>query len=109
MIVMVNNKTLDHLLEVEASAAAIVEDAQKEADRRIHENNEKNRLAFDERYKSEIKKHLSLLNEEIEKVKTQYNRALDDYRREISALSVDKEAFCALFNECILIESTGSK
>jgi len=108
LIVMVNNNTLDHLLEIEASAAAIVEDAQKEAEKRIHENEEKNRVIFDERYKAEIKNHLTMLNEEIDRIKIQYNKELDKYRGEIAGLNVDKEAFCALFSKYILAEVNGS-
>ena len=115
MIIMADNtagnyvgSTLDHLLETEAAAAAIVEDAQKEADKRIHDNEEKNRAVFDERYKAEVRRHLSLLNEEIEKIKVQYKKTLDDHRNEISGLSAEKEEFCALLNKYILIESAGS-
>ena len=112
MIFMANNytalagSTLDHLLEIEAAAAAIVDDAQIEAAKRIHENDEKNRIVFDERYKVEIQNHLSRLNDEIEKVKIQYKKELDDYRKEISGINVEKDAFCALFNKYISDESS---
>jgi len=95
---MVSTNTLDHLLEIEANAAALVNDAQSEADRRIRENDEKNRVLFDEKIKSEIQKNQSLLNSEIEKIKNDYNKTLDDYRRELSFVKADEEGFRRLLN-----------
>ena len=96
---MVTTNTLDHLLEVEAEAAALVSDAQQEADRRLRENDEKNRAALDEKIRKEIHNKQLFLNEEIKKIKIKYNKALDDYRGEISKINSDAQGFSALLNK----------
>jgi vacuolar-type H+-ATPase subunit H len=101
---MENTGTLDYLLKIETEAAVLVKDAQAEADRRIHENEEKNRNAFDERFKQELQAHESLLKKEIEKLKEQYQQILEDYRREISGINADMDSFSFLFNSYITQE-----
>jgi len=95
---MVRN-TLDHLLEVEADAAAMVNAAQEEADRRVHENEERNRLEFEERFKAEIHAREESLKIKKEETKIKYQKALDAYKDEISNINVDEKKFSALFNE----------
>jgi vacuolar-type H+-ATPase subunit H len=98
---MDNDKTLEHLLKIEAEAAALVNDAQAEADRRIHENDEKSRSAFEERYRVEAELRESSLKKEKDKLKKQYQQSIDDYREEISGINADMERFSALFNSYI--------
>jgi vacuolar-type H+-ATPase subunit H len=98
---MENENTLDHLLKIEAEAAALVNDAQAEADRRIHENEEKIRAVYEERFKVEAHAREEALNAEKEKLKEQYQNAIDEYRREISNINVDVERFTSLFNEYV--------
>ncbi|MCL2210455.1 MAG: hypothetical protein FWB95_00860 [Treponema sp.] len=93
--------TLEHLLTVEAQASSLVNEAQKEADRLIHENEERNRTAYEERIKIEIKKHEAQLEQEKEKIKEQYSEALDRCRLELSGVESDVKKFCALLNEYI--------
>jgi len=93
--------TLEHLLKIEAEAAALVSNAQTEIDRRIRENEEKNRIAFEEYYKAEILKQQELLKIEKDKVNSQYQKSLDDYREEISCINADERRFSALLNEYI--------
>jgi vacuolar-type H+-ATPase subunit H len=47
---MDNNEVLDHLLKIEAEAAALVDEAQAEADTRITEAEKQNRAAYDKRF-----------------------------------------------------------
>ena len=101
------NNTLEHLLEVEASASAMVNDAHLEADRRVRENDEKNRIAYEERYKSEIHAREESLKIKKEETKIKYQKALDDYRREISGVNVDEKRFSVLFNS--YLESYANK
>ena len=98
---MGNDNTLEHLLKIEAEAAALVKDAQAEADRRIHENEEKKRKIYEERFKVEAQKHESALRKEKEKVKEQYQQMLEDYRNGISNAKTDVEKFSALFNKYV--------
>jgi len=95
---MENENTLDHLLQIEANAAALVSDAQAEADRRIHESEAKNREAYEERFKVEAQKLEESLKNEKEKIKSEYQKALDEYRAEISGININVDNFCALLN-----------
>jgi len=97
-LIMPDN-VLDHLLEVEAEAAALVAGAQSEADRRIHENEEKNRVVFEDRLKEEIHKQETALKKEKEEIKAGYQTALNDFREGIKNVSADEQRFCALLNE----------
>jgi len=98
---MENENTLDHLLQIEAKAAGLVNDAQAEADRRIHENEAKCREVYEERYKVEAQKLDASLQIEKEKIKSEYQKALDEYRAEISGVKTNVDNFCALLNGCL--------
>jgi vacuolar-type H+-ATPase subunit H len=98
---MDNDNTLEHLLKIEAEAAALVNDAQAEADRRIHENEEKNRKIYEERFKTEAQTRESALVKEKEKLKEQYQRTLEEYRNGISNAKTDMEKFSELFNRYV--------
>ena len=96
---MQSKSVLDLLLKAEAEAAALVNDAQIEADRRIHDNEEKNRVYFDDQIKKEIQKQeLDLVNEK-EKINILYENALEDYRDEIKNITSDENRFCDLLNK----------
>ena len=101
---MENETTLDYLLKIEGEAAALVNDAQAEADRRIHENEEKNRRAFEDRFREEVRVQEASLEKEKEKLKEQYHRALEDFREDISYLETDIEKFSVLLNNYIAME-----
>ncbi|MCL2443404.1 MAG: hypothetical protein FWD13_08085 [Treponema sp.] len=94
--------TLDHLLEIEAEAAALVNDAQTEADRRIRENENKNQASYDERIKAEISIQQTRLEKERDIIKIEYQKALDDYKEEISNLNIDTLRFTSLVNQYLV-------
>ena len=96
---MENVSTLDYLLEIETKAASMVNDAQAEADRRIHESEVKSHTAYEDRFKAEVQRLDALFRESKENAKKQYLEALEEYRREISSINVNVERFCALLNE----------
>jgi len=96
---MENENTLDHLFKIEAEAAALVNDAQAEADRRIHENEEKMRASYEERFRTEAQARETNLKIGKEKLKEQYQNAIEEYRKEISSINVNIESFTALFNK----------
>jgi len=77
----------------------MVESAQIEADRRIRENEEKNRMAFEERFKIEKQKCELDLEKQKALIKEQYEKALDDYRQEISGVKQNNQEFSALLND----------
>ena len=88
-------------MQIEAQAAALVNDAQAEADRRIHENEEKNRAAYEERFMVEAQALEASLKKEKEKIRDQYQSALDEYRRKISSVKINEDKFSALLNDYI--------
>ena len=96
---MEQDNTLSHLLEVEAAAAALVKDAQEEADKRIRENEEKSRIAYEDRCKKEIHTQESLQIKHKEEINKQYKDTLDEYCLEISKIPVNNDKFAALLNE----------
>ena len=98
---MENANTLDHLLQIEARAAALVSDAQAEADRRIHDSEEKNREAYEERFRAEAQTLEASLRNEKERTREEYQKALEDYRKEIAGISINTDGFCALLNDCL--------
>jgi len=98
------NKTLDHLLKIEAEASALVNDAQAEADRRTRENEEKNRTAYEERFKEEAQKREASLKEEKDRLKNQYQEILEKYREELSGVNADEQRFLSLFNQYVAAE-----
>jgi len=98
---MENSNTLDHLLDIEAKASAMVKDAQEEAEKRIHENEIKNQTAYEERFKVEAQKLEDSLIKEKEKLRTQYKQTLDEYRNEISNININVDRFSSLLNKYI--------
>ena len=99
MIIMDNENTLNHLLKIEAEAAALVNGAQAEADRRIHENEAKNRNAYEEHFKIEAEKRETSLINEKDRLKEQYQKTLDEYKEEIAKVNVNVDGFTSLFNK----------
>ncbi|MDR0444264.1 MAG: hypothetical protein LBH44_12755 [Treponema sp.] len=95
---MESDKALEHLLKIEAEAAALVIDAQAEADRRILESENKNRASYEERFRVEAQLKETALKKEKDRLKKQYQKALEDYRNEILNFNPDTEKFSALFN-----------
>ena len=96
---MENVNTLDYLLQIETKAAAMVNDAQAEADRRIHESEGKNHAAFEERFKAEAHRLEISFQESRENTRKQYIKTLEEYQKEISGINVNVENFSALLNE----------
>ena len=101
MKIMEKENTLNHLLKIEAEAAGLVSDAQAEADRRIHEGEEKSRAAYEERFRVEAQALEASLKEETDTLKKQYQETLEKYREELSVVNADVQGFSALFNEFI--------
>ena len=101
---MDNENTLDHLLKIEAEAAALVEGAQAEAEKRIHEYEEKNRALFEELFRMEVEMRETFLKNEIEKTRIQYQQTLEIYKKEISGVNVYEKQFASLLNEFLAVE-----
>ena len=99
---------LQHLLEIEDQAAALVNDAQVEADRRIKEAEEKSRIAFDETYQKLTADLETEYQQSVGIVKAEYAKNLDSYRAELNSMQkyngeFSELAFSLLVEEkCIL-------
>jgi vacuolar-type H+-ATPase subunit H len=87
---------LQHLLEIEGKAATLVDGAQAEADRRIKEAEEQNRLAFDEAYQKLTVELEEEYKKSIDAVKAEYEKNLDEYRAGLENMPKNQEEFSAL-------------
>jgi hypothetical protein len=93
---MDEQNVLRHLLEVEESASALVNDAQAEADRRVAENEKACRARYDEDYAREIAALEDRRGRELAAVKAEYDRELAAYRESLNALPLKRDAFFLL-------------
>jgi vacuolar-type H+-ATPase subunit H len=84
---------LRHLLEVEAQAMALVNDAQAEADRRVTEAEKHNRSQYDARYGSEAAALDKQYGVSLASIKEEYNKQLDSFRQTLAAMKPDGENF----------------
>ena len=89
---------LGHLLKIEAEAAALVDDAQAEADRRIAGGERQNRARYEERYGQEASALEAEYAKEIAAVRENYKGELDAYRDSLAAIKTDIDGFSALMN-----------
>ena len=96
---MANQNTLDHLLQIETRASALVNEAQAEADRRMHENEEKNQAAYEERFSMEVQALEDTLEKEKIKINERYIKELEEYRKKIFEINAGIDGFSSLLNE----------
>jgi len=94
---MDDQDVLQHLLAVEFAAAALVDDAQQEADRRLAESGKKVRQAHDEQYGSRVTVLETEYQRHVADTEAGYRQTLDLYRRTQDDLTVDGESFARLF------------
>ena len=99
---MDNNEVLDHLLKIESEAAALVENAQAEADRRMVEAEKENRAIHDERYRMEGERLEGELLRAKEQARQQYREGLEAYTEKISSIHVDMDRFSALLDRLVM-------
>jgi hypothetical protein len=95
---------LRHLLDLEAQAAALVDDAQAEADRRVAEGEKLSRARYDEAYAAEAAVLEAAYAAEAAAVKRDYTQQLDAYREGLKAMPVNFEAFSVLAERFLIGE-----
>ena len=88
--------TLQHLLYLEAEAAALVERATAEADRRLSEGEKLCRASYDEAYSTEMTNLEAVYIKEIAAIREDYKKLLEAYRISLASCPVDRAAFSAL-------------
>jgi F0F1-type ATP synthase membrane subunit b/b' len=84
---------LRHLLDVESNAAALVNDAQVEADKRVAENEKEHRSRFDDRYNQEVSVLEKNYQDALSEVKREYDETLNIYRESVSRENINQNAF----------------
>jgi hypothetical protein len=95
---------LAHLLQIESEAAALVDDAQAEADRRLSEGEKRNRQRYDDGYSREVAELDIRFEGELRAVKEDYQKQLELYREGLNRMAVNKENFSGLV-ESLLFET----
>ena len=104
---MDEHEILQHLLNLESKAAALVNDAQAEADRRLSEGEKQNRAHYDEVYSMEAEELEASYIKNIATVKEDYSNQLEAYRESLKSIPLDKTAFSSLteklfFNDLVV-------
>lgn len=92
-------EVLTHLLKIEAEAAALVNEAQAEADRRAGEGEKTNRARYEEQYGRAAAALEAAYVRDIEGAKAAYTKELEAYRDSLHEIRADKNAFSALMTE----------
>jgi hypothetical protein len=92
---------LAHLLKVEADAASLVDDAQAEADRRIAESEKLNRSRYDEEYTRKAAELDRVFEEELSRIRANYQDQLEAYRKSLDAIPADQGRFSALMDDLL--------
>jgi vacuolar-type H+-ATPase subunit H len=87
---------LQHLLQLETEAAALVDDAQAESDRRLAEGEKRNRKRYDERYSQEMASIDEEYTKKRSEVEVVHQQELERYRESLNALPVYMDRFFAL-------------
>jgi len=101
---MDNNEVLDHLLKIESEAAALVNDAQAEADKRIMEAEKQNRAAYDKRFCEENERLEKEFLQTKELARQEYLKELETYKEKISSVPINNERFSDLLDSLVLGE-----
>jgi len=100
---MEDNEILQHLISLEKDASDLVFDAQTEADRKIAEGENENRLRFEEKYAGEAELLENNYREKIIALKNKYKNDLEIYGESLKTQPVNFQAFSELA-ERLLIE-----
>ena len=101
---MDNKEVIDHLLKIESEAAALVNDAQAEADNRIMEAEKLSRAAYEKRFHEETERLEKEFLQSKELAQQQYRKELETYKEKISSVHVNNDRFSALLDSLVLGE-----
>ena len=100
---MDDHEILQQLLSLEKEASLLVYEAQAEADRRITEGENQNRLRYDECYAAEVDSLEEDYTKNLAALKEKYRQQLDTYRESLKTQPVNMEAFSALAKKLLII------
>jgi len=96
---MTNADVLDHLLEIEAEAAALVNDANAEAEKRIAEAEKQNRTACETQYHNGAAAREEEFRQKTDALRETCSRKLAAFRGEIDSIKADTDSFSAVLDE----------
>ena len=99
---MDKQEILQHLLDMEAQAADLVDDAQKKSDKRISEGEHQNITCYEEVYAREVQALEGAYAENLVAAKDDYRKQLEEYRESLKAMPLNVAAFSALAEKLIL-------
>ena len=106
---MDDKNVLQHLLGLESQAAALVNDAQAEADRRIAEGEKQNRARYDEAYAREAAALEASYTEKLAAVKADYHNQLRSYEEGLKTQPLNITSFTSLAGKYLLSATPFSK
>jgi hypothetical protein len=92
---------LAHLLKIEADAAAMVDDAQAEADRRVAESEKQNRALYDREYGRQAAELDKAFEEDLGRIRADYQAQLEAYRKSLDSIPADQGRFSALMDKLL--------
>ena len=98
---MDDHEILQHLLDLENKVAALVTDAQAEADSRVAEGERQNRARHDETYAKEVEALDLNYTQSLASIKENYQKQLADYRETLIKVTVNETAFSSLAEKYI--------
>jgi regulator of protease activity HflC (stomatin/prohibitin superfamily) len=104
---LADQNVLGHLLKIEGEAAALVDDAQAEADRRVAEAEKQNRSRYDEEYSRQAGELDAAYGQEINQVRADYQDRIESYRKSLEAIATDQGRFSTLLDDLLVMPSGG--
>jgi len=90
---MNEEQLVQHLLEIEERASAVVEEAQAESDKRLLEAEVNAKAEFERLLKERLQEAQTSYAEKSAALKTAQKKEIDAYRGSLSSLKVNHEAF----------------
>jgi len=101
---MDDHEVLEHLLNLEAEAAALVNDARTEADRSISEVEKQNRSRYDDIYAKEVAALEEKFAQDLTAFKDNYRKQLEEYRDSLKAQPQNMAAFSSLAEKYLFLK-----
>jgi vacuolar-type H+-ATPase subunit H len=92
---------INHLLEVEKNASALINDAAQEVDRRLSDARAKYNAEYKSRYDEIAAKLEAEYQENHQKVAEKYQKEIEDYKESLTAKPQNSEAFSSLLDKLI--------
>ena len=102
---MDDHEVLQHLLNLEKEASALVNDAQVEADRRISEGEKQNRALYEDVYAREVESLEGHCAENLAVVREDYRKQLEVYRESLKTMPIDMKTFSILAEKLLTREA----